>query len=112
MPEHLRSRQVGGEQARFVWAFEECLRREPNKAPGPTAINLLLGKRPPLNVMPGRQSVLRRRLLVEAGFVQDHKWGRWARPTRCSACGHMPHNQLGFCANMASDNDCSCRGDV
>lgn len=80
MPEHLRRRQVGGEEARFTWAFNEVLRREPNKAPGPTAINILLDKPPPWNVMRGRQSVLRRRLLEEAGFVQDAKWGRWHRP--------------------------------
>lgn len=80
MPERLRGRQVGGEEARFRWAFEECLRQNPDKAPGPTAINMLLGKKPPLNILPGRQSVLRRLLLEEAGFVQDAKWGRWHRP--------------------------------
>ena len=80
MPERLRKRQVGGEEARFTWAFDECLRREPNKAPSPTAINLLLEKPPPLNVLTGRKSVLRTRLLREAGFVQDGKWSRWHRP--------------------------------
>jgi hypothetical protein len=80
MPENLRKRQVGGEAARFTWAFAECLRREPDKAPSPTAINLLLDKPPPLNVLTGRKSVLRRQLLEEAGFVQDAKWGRWKRP--------------------------------
>jgi len=80
MPERLRKRQVGGEEARFTWAFDECLRREPNKAPSPTAINLLLEKPPPLNVLTGRKSVLRTRLLREAGFVQENKWGRWHRP--------------------------------
>lgn len=80
MPEPLRRRQAGGEEARFKWAFEECLRRDPNKAPGPTAINTLLGKRPPLNMLRGRQSVLRRQLLEEAGFVQNEKWRRWHRP--------------------------------
>jgi len=80
MPENLRRRQTGGEEARFRWAFEECLRREPNKAPSPTAINLLLDKPPPLNVLTGRKSVLRRRLLEEAGFVQDAKFSRWYRP--------------------------------
>lgn len=80
MPEHLRGRQVGGEEARFTWAFYECLRRDPDKAPGPTALNLLLNNRPPFNVLRGRQSVLRRRLLEEAGFVQEEKWGRWHRP--------------------------------
>lgn len=80
MPEHLRKRQYGGEEARFRWAFEECLRRNPDKAPGPTAINLLLDKPPPLNVLTGRKSVLRRRLLEEAGFAQDRKWSRWRRP--------------------------------
>ncbi len=80
MPEHLRRRQPGGEEARFTWAFNECLRRDPNKAPTPTAINILLDKPPPLNMLTGRKSVLRRRLLEEAGFVQDGKWSRWYRP--------------------------------
>lgn len=33
-----------------------------------------------------------------------------AAPTgeRCPDCGHVPHEQLGFCPNMASDNDCDC----
>lgn len=80
MPEELRKRRVGGEEARFTWAFNECLRLNPNKAPSPTAINRLLEKPPPLNMLRGRQSVLRRRLLEEAGFVQDEKWKRWHRP--------------------------------
>lgn len=80
MPESLRKRQVGGEEARFTWAFHECLRRYPDEAPTPTRINLLLDKPPPLNVLTGRKSVLRRQLLIEAGFVQDGKWSRWHRP--------------------------------
>ena len=80
MPEHLRKRQTGGEEARFTWAFNECLKQNPDKPPSPTAINILLEKPPPLNVLTGRKSVLRRRLLLEAGFVQDQKGGRWHRP--------------------------------
>lgn len=80
MPKHLRKRQSGGEEARFTWAFEECLRRNPNKAPSPTDINILLEKPPPLNMLTGRKSVLRRKLLIEAGFVQNGKWSRWYRP--------------------------------
>ena len=80
MPAKLRRRQPGGEEARFTWAFNECLRVEPDKAPSPTRINILLEKPPPLNMLTGRKSVLRRRLLIEAGFVQDGKWGRWYRP--------------------------------
>ena len=79
MPKHLRKRQAGGEEARFTWAFEECLRRNPNKAPSPTDINILLEKPPPLNMLTGRKSVLRRKLLIEAGFVQNGKWSRWYR---------------------------------
>lgn len=79
MPDHLRKRQVGGEEARFTWAFYECLRRNPDKAPSPTDLNILLGSPPPLNVLRGRQSVLRRRLLEKEGFHQDQKWGRWKR---------------------------------
>lgn len=80
MPEPLRKRHIGGEEARFAWAFHECLRRNPDKAPTPTAINILLEKPPPLNVLRGRQSTVRRRLLVESGFVQDAKFSRWYRP--------------------------------
>lgn len=80
MPEKLRKRQTGGEEARFTWAFEECLRRNPDRAPTPTDLNLLLDNSPPLNILRGRQSVLRRKLLVDAGFVQEAKWGRWHRP--------------------------------
>lgn len=80
MPEHLRKRQIGGEEARFRWAFEESLRRDPGRAPSPTAINILLEKRPPLNILSGRLSKLRRELLLNAGFIQDDKFGRWYRP--------------------------------
>lgn len=79
MPRELRKRQPGGEAARFTWAFNECLRLRPDRAPTPTDINILLEKPPPLNVLPGRQSVLRRELLVKAGFRQDGKFGRWTR---------------------------------
>lgn len=27
---------------------------------------------------------------------------------RCPECRHAPHGTLGFCPNMASDNDCAC----
>ena len=27
---------------------------------------------------------------------------------RCPECKHAPHTALGFCPNMASDNDCDC----
>ena len=77
MPERLRKRQPGGEEARFTWAFDECLRRDPGRAPAPTAINILLEKRPPYNILPGRLSKLRRTLLLDAGFIQDDKFGRW-----------------------------------
>lgn len=80
MPERLRKRQPGGEETRFTWAFDECLRRDPNRAPSPTAINILLEKRPPYNLLPGRLSQLRRTLLLNAGFTQDGKFGRWYRP--------------------------------
>lgn len=79
MPRELRKRQVGGEEARFRWAFDECLRLRPNKAPSPTDINRLLEKPPPLNILSGRLSKLRRELLVVTGFRQDGKWGRWVR---------------------------------
>ena len=79
MPKGLRKRQPGGERARFVWAFEECLRRNPNKAPSPTDINILLETQPPLNILAGRLSKVRRGLLEEHGFVKDER-ERWVRP--------------------------------
>lgn len=80
MPESLRKRQIGGEEARFTWAFKECLRQNPDRAPTPTDINVMLDAPPPLNILRGRQSVLRRRLLVDAGFVQAGTGSRWHRP--------------------------------
>ena len=68
------------EETRFTEAFNRVLERDPDTPPGPTAINVELGKPPPLNILNGRMSVLRRRLLTEAGFVQDAKGGRWYRP--------------------------------
>ena len=79
MPEHLRKRQLGGEETRFIWAFDECLRMRPDKAPSPTDINILLEKPPPLNILAGRLSKLRRQLLVEHGFTQSAKSGRWTK---------------------------------
>ena len=80
MPKHLRKRQRGGEEARFIWAFDECLRRDPGRAPTPTDINILLEKRPPYNLLPSRLSELRRTLLLNAGFIQVHRGGRWYLP--------------------------------
>lgn len=79
MPEALRKRQVGGEEARFKWAFFECLRLRPDKAPTPTDINRLRERPPPLNQLAGRESVLRRELLLANGFTQSGKWGRWTK---------------------------------
>lgn len=31
-----------------------------------------------------------------------------AEVPRCPKCRHAPHGTLGFCPNMASDNDCAC----
>lgn len=30
----------------------------------------------------------------------------------CTKCGHVSHNSLGWCPNIASDNECSCTGDA
>lgn len=68
------------EETRFTEAFYTVLKRNPDRPPGPTAINVELGKAPPLNIMNGRMNTLRRRLLREAGFTQDAKWGRWYKP--------------------------------
>lgn len=78
-------RDMRTEESRFTDAFYQVLRREPSKPPSPTQINRELGKdtnpryRSPMNVLNGRMSVLRRRLLVENGFVQDEKFGRWRK---------------------------------
>lgn len=77
MPEHLRKRQQGGEEARFTWVFYECLRLSPDKAPSPTAINRLRKRPPPLNQLAGRDSTLRRKLLLKNGFKQHDKGTRW-----------------------------------
>lgn len=80
MPKGLRKRQAGGERARFVWAFHQCLRKNPHKAPSPTAINTVLENPPPLNVLAGRLSVLRRQLLEDNGFTQANgKFSRWEK---------------------------------
>lgn len=68
------------EETRFIEAFNRVLARDPDTPPGPTAINVELGKPPPLNILNGRMNTLRRKLLEEAGFTQDAKWGRWYRP--------------------------------
>lgn len=73
------------EAGRFINAFYNVLEREPGKPPTPTKINKELGKdtnpryNSPLNVLNGRMSVLRRRLLVENGFTQEEKFGRWRK---------------------------------
>lgn len=71
------------EESRFTEAFYAVLKRNPDKAPGPTAINRELGKehnsRTPLNTLNGRMSVLRRKLLLENGFTQEKKWARWTK---------------------------------
>lgn len=79
------------EEGRFTAAFYAVLEREPNKPPSPTQINRELGKdtnpayRSPMNILNGRMSALRRRLLTENGFVQDDgvlgetNFGRWRK---------------------------------
>lgn len=73
----------GTETTRFTEAFYRVLARDPHTAPGPTAINLELGKkrtdRTPLNTLNGRMAALRRDLLLLNGFSQENKWGRWVR---------------------------------
>ena len=72
-----------GEERRFQDAFYAVLERDPDTPPGPTAINLELGKtrggRTPINVLNGRMNAFRKRLLVEAGFTQPAKWARWRK---------------------------------
>lgn len=80
------------EEGRFTTAFYAVLKRDPDKPPSPTQINRELGKdtnpeyRSPMNVLNGRMSVLRRRLLIENGFAQDGttyvgetNFGRWRK---------------------------------
>lgn len=35
-----------------------------------------------------------------------------AEVERCPRCRHAPHDGVGFCPNMASDNDCDCTYDA
>lgn len=71
------------ERERFVAAFNTLLEKNPRQAPGPTAINRLMGGRTSsMNKLPGRLSGLRREMLKEAGFryVNTSDWGmqyRW-----------------------------------
>lgn len=73
------------EEGRFTEAFYAVLKENPNKPPSPTQINRWLGKdtnpnyRSPMNVLNGRMSGLRRRLLLENGFKKDEKFGRWRK---------------------------------
>jgi len=77
------------EASRFREAFAAELAANPNDPhpPGPTALNLRLGKvhtgRTPLNTLNGRLNALRKELMLEAGFTQAEKWGRWSRDTTC-----------------------------
>lgn len=46
----------------------------------------------------------------------DHVTGTRKEPvyaceSRCPLCRHAPHNEVGFCPNLASDNDCGCPGE-
>ena len=68
---------MSNEEDRFTKAFHEVLWAHPGKPPGPTAINRMLGKPPPHNILNGRMSTLRRKLLLENGFTQEKKWMRW-----------------------------------
>lgn len=81
MPEALRKRQPGGEELRFRWAFAECLRLRPDRAPTPNDLNALLDSRPPHNILAGRLSTLRKELLLENGFVKtnDSFHGHWVK---------------------------------
>lgn len=73
------------EEQRFTEAFYSVLRKDPDKAPGPTQINRALGKHKnpeyhsPMNVLNGRMVDLRRRLLLENGFVKESHLGRWRK---------------------------------
>lgn len=73
------------EEGQFTRAFHAVLNRNPDKPPSPTQLNRELGRdtnpnyHAPMNVLNGRMSVLRRRLLLENGFIQDEKWARWRK---------------------------------
>ena len=104
------------EKDRFTEAFYAVLERDPNSPPSPTQINRELGKhenpdyRSPMNVLNGRMSALRRRLLTENGFVQDpispHEqgetnFGRWRKAPV------SPHHRDG-CARLDGLDTCDC----
>lgn len=73
------------EEDRFTAAFYAVLNRDPDTPPGPTKINRELGREnnpryhSPLNVLNGRMSALRRRLLLENGFVKDEQGWKWVK---------------------------------
>ena len=107
---------VNTEEGRFTAAFYAVLERDPNSPPSPTQINRELGKHEnpdyhsPLNVLNGRMSVLRRRLLAENGFVQDpispHEqgetnFGRWRKAP-------VSLSHLEGCSRLEGWGTCDC----
>jgi len=106
---------VDTEEGRFTAAFYAVLERDPDKPPSPTQINRELGKHEnpdyhsPMNILNGRMSALRRRLLVENGFVQDDNvqgetnFGRWRKAPI------MTH--LEGCSRLTGWGTCDCGED-
>lgn len=66
------------QRERFRDAFWAELDERPGRAPGPTALLVRMGRKPPKNhAINGDLSRLRQQLLVEAGFTKDPVTGYW-----------------------------------
>lgn len=64
-----------------------------------------------LNAMPSLEEHARKVGLTEEDIEWAKGRGREYR-NRCPDCGHATHHLLGWCPNLASDNDCDCRRNV
>lgn len=65
---------------RFIEVVETLLKLEPDKAPGPTKINEMMGRiHRKQNQINGRENALRHRVLEEHGFAKDPWTGRWVK---------------------------------
>ena len=62
---------------------------------------------PPPNVLP-TQDDEPSETVTDALTESSDEDSDTAPSERCPDCGHAPHGSIGFCPNMASDNDCPC----
>lgn len=67
-------------EERLIQVIETMIKLEPDVAPGPTAINEMMGRRGKLNNLSGKDAALRAQILKKHGFVKDGWSGRWYKP--------------------------------